>query len=120
MSRDLIRVRAKRDGITYGAALQALLAEQRAERVAHTKANAGRSFGDMVEAPRQPRLPAIHRRYSSILTGPAASDPTMRSKPRCRSGYGRVSMGPVWDPDDPRLTDDPTAVTCGQCRRFSP
>lgn len=57
----------------------------------------------------------IHLRLASVFTGEAAKDETMRSRPRCRPGFA----GPVWTPEDPRLTDDPAAVTCGQCRRLS-
>lgn len=112
--RDRIRARAKRDGISYAEALQRMAAEDKVRRDAALATHKpGATMDEYAPVP-PPRAPKVHRRYASILTGAPAEDESMRSRPRCRPGFS----GPIWTPDDPRLTDDPAAVTCGQCRRF--
>jgi len=108
---DKIRARARRDGTTYGEAMRAMLAEAKAKKAEPL------TYREAMSVVSQPREPKVHRRLSSVFTGPAHEDVAMRSQPRCR-GYGLKTTGPVWAPEDPRLTDDPAAVTCGQCRRF--
>ena len=109
--RDRIRARAKRDGVSYAEALRRMAREEQARRDAALATRKPGATMDEWEPVPSSRAPKVHRRWSSIFTGNASTREDMRSSPRCRTDT-------VWTPDDPRLTDDPAAVTCGQCQRF--